>query len=186
MLLLIDNYDSFTYTLASYFEQLGQSISVYKNDELVPAEIETLSPTHLILSPGPKAPDDAGICLAVIQQYYQRIPILGICLGHQCLSQAFGGKIIPASEIVHGKTSPICHNHQRLFTGIPSPFIATRYHSLAVDSSTLPDCFHVDAWADKTIMAISHRQYSLFGLQFHPEALLTTYGMHLLQNFCTY
>ena len=174
MILLIDNYDSFTYNLVHYFEQLGQTVLVYPHDQITVDEIELLAPTHLVLSPGPKGPEDAGI---------SRIPILGVCLGHQCIAYAFGGKIINAPEIIHGKTSSIIHNKQRLFHNIPNLFKATRYHSLMVDCTSLPESFSIDAWTDQTIMSISHREYPLYGLQFHPEAILTEHGLTLLSNF---
>lgn len=139
-----------------------------------------------MISPGPKAPKDAGISMEAIYNFYQDIPILGICLGHQCIAEVFGGKIISAPEIVHGKTSTIIHNQQGIFANIPNQFTATRYHSLAVDKDSLPDCFSIDAWADNTIMAISHRQYPIFGLQFHPEAILSQHGLKLLDNFLKY
>ena len=183
MILIIDNYDSFTYNLVQYFQCLKQDVVIYPNDNIDIPQIEQLSPDHLIISPGPKGPEDAGISLNVIKHFYQTIPILGVCLGHQCLAHAFGGKIIAAPEVIHGKTSLISHNMQRLFKTIPNPFTATRYHSLAVDIPTLPSCFAIDAWADNTIMAISHREYPLFGLQFHPEAILTEHGLKLLANF---
>lgn len=186
MLLLIDNYDSFTYNLVQYFQILGQEVQVYSHDKITINQIQQLKPNYLVISPGPKAPDYAGISLQAIKTFYRQIPILGICLGHQCLAQAFGGNIIYAPEIIHGKTSPILHHHQRLFKKIPNFFNATRYHSLAVDVATLPLCFSIDAWAQQTIMAISHREYPLFGLQFHPEAILTEHGLQLLQNFLTY
>ncbi len=186
MLILIDNYDSFTCNLVQYFQCLGQEILVFKNDEISLDEIERLAPQQLVISPGPKGPDDAGISLELIDYFYQKLPILGICLGHQCLAQAFGGRIIPAPEIVHGKTSAVRHNEQGLFRGLPTPFQATRYHSLAVDCHTLPDCFSIDAWADETIMAISHRQYPLYGLQFHPESILSEHGLDLLNQFLYY
>ncbi len=183
MLLIIDNYDSFTYNLVQYFQCLGQQVQVYLHDHITLAMIEQLSPDHLVISPGPKAPPDAGISLAVIDYFYQKIPILGICLGHQCLAQAFGAKIIQAPEIMHGKTSRISHHKQGLFKGLPNHFIATRYHSLAVDINTLPACFAIDALAQETIMAISHRDYPLYGLQFHPEAILSEHGLQLLAHF---
>ncbi len=186
MLLLIDNYDSFTYNLVQYFQCLQQEILVYTHDQITLAQIKKLQPDYLVISPGPKAPEDAGISLEVIQAFHQEIPILGVCLGHQCLAQAFGGKIIPAPVIMHGKTSLIEHNHQGLFHNIPNHFRATRYHSLAVDPISLPDCFSVDAWVEDTIMAISHRQYPIFGLQFHPEAILSEHGHQLLENFLNY
>ncbi|KTD20725.1 aminodeoxychorismate/anthranilate synthase component II [Legionella londiniensis] len=186
MLLLIDNYDSFTYNLVQYFQCLGQEVKVIAHDQVSLSNIAELAPEYLVISPGPNAPEDAGISLDAIKHFYQKIPILGVCLGHQCLAQAFGGKIIGAKEILHGKTSNIRHTRQGLFKGLPNPFAATRYHSLAVEAATLPDCFSIDAWADDTVMAISHRQYPLFGLQFHPEAILSEYGMDLLKNFLDY
>lgn len=186
MLLLIDNYDSFTYNLVQYFQCLGQDVLVYEHDKIDLAGIRQLQPDHLVISPGPKAPEDAGISLAAIQELHQELPILGICLGHQCLAQAFGGKIIPAPTIVHGKTSSILHHYHGLFRNIPNGFQATRYHSLAVDVPSLPTCFSIDAWAEDTVMAISHRKYPLFGLQFHPEAILSEYGSLILQNFLEY
>jgi anthranilate synthase component 2 len=183
MLILIDNYDSFTYNLVQYFLCLNQEVLTFKNDRISIEEIEHLAPDYLVISPGPKGPEDAGISLALINHFYQRIPILGICLGHQCLAYSFGASIIQAPEIIHGKTSLIRHHKQGLFHELPSPFKATRYHSLAVDIKTLPDCFAIDAWADSTIMAISHRQYPLYGLQFHPEAILSEHGPQLLKRF---
>ena len=186
MLLLIDNYDSFTYNLVQYFQILGQEVVVYPHDKISIEQIRQLSPDYLVISPGPKAPDEAGISLAEIQHFYASLPFLGVCLGHQCLAQAFGGTIIPAPEIMHGKTSKILHHYQGLFKNIPNYFNATRYHSLAVEIESLPSCFSIDAWANNTIMAISHRQYPLFGLQFHPEAILSQYGLQLLENFLAY
>lgn len=186
MILFIDNYDSFTYNLVHYFQNLDQEVLVYKHDQINCDQIRALAPEHIVISPGPNSPKDAGISLELIENFYQEIPILGICLGHQCLAQAFGGTIVPAPEIMHGKTSKICHNYQRLFKNIPNFFTATRYHSLVAEVESLPTCFSIDAWADETIMAISHRQYPLFGLQFHPEAILSQYGMQLLENFLNY
>lgn len=186
MLLIIDNYDSFTYNLVQYFQCLNQEVVVYTHDQISLAQIKSLSPKHLVISPGPKAPDDAGISMAAIREFYRDIPILGVCLGHQCIAQIFGGRVISAPQIMHGKTSLIQHNRQGIFHNIPNPFRAARYHSLAVEKSTLPDCFSVDAWVDETIMAISHRQYPIFGLQFHPEAILSQYGHQLLENFLQY
>lgn len=183
MLLIIDNYDSFTYNLVQYFQCLGQEVLVYAHDKITLVEIEKLSPKYLVISPGPKSPNDAGISLAVIERFHRLLPILGICLGHQCLAQYFGARIIQAPEIMHGKTSPIMHHKQNIFKDLPNPFLATRYHSLAIDVKTLPQCFRIDAWAEETIMAISHRQYPLFGLQFHPEAILTEHGLQLLSHF---
>lgn len=186
MLLVIDNYDSFTYNLVQYFQCLQQEVIVFKHDKISLNEIKQLNPRYIVISPGPKSPDEAGISLAVIQEFYQYIPILGICLGHQCMAKAFGGTIISAPEIMHGKTSTILHNYQGIFNNIPNLFQAARYHSLAVDVASLPSCFSIDAWAKDTIMAISHRQYPLFGLQFHPEAILSQYGLQLLENFLKY
>jgi len=183
MIYLIDNYDSFTYNLVDYFERLSQTVIVrYPHNETI-EEIKALAPSHLVISPGPKSPKEATISVTAIQTFYQTLPILGVCLGHQCLAYAFGAKIITAPQIIHGKTSSIHHHQQGLFSEIPNAFKATRYHSLAVDCATLPDCFSIDAWADETIMAISHRIYPLFGLQFHPEAILTQHGLTLLQHF---
>nr|HAT8713411.1 aminodeoxychorismate/anthranilate synthase component II [Legionella jordanis] len=183
MLLVIDNYDSFTYNLVQYFQCLGQEVLVYANDGIRLEAIEQLSPEYIVISPGPKGPKDAGISLAVLEHFYKRLPILGICLGHQCLGHFFGASVVKASTIMHGKTSAIEHHKRGLFRGLPSPFQATRYHSLMIDPPTLPSCLSVDAWADDHIMAISHRQYPLYGLQFHPEAILSEYGFELLKNF---
>lgn len=186
MLLLIDNYDSFTYNLVQYFQCLNQEVMVYEHDKITLNQIKKLDPQYLVISPGPKSPNEAGISLDAIAEFHRYIPILGICLGHQCLAQVFGGNIIPAPEIMHGKTSSIIHNEQGIFQNIPNSFTAARYHSLAVDVASLPACFSIDAWAKETIMAISHRQYPLFGLQFHPEAILSQYGLQLLENFLRY
>lgn len=183
MLLIIDNYDSFTYNLVQYFQCLEQEVAVYTHDRIDIPTMHQLAPTHLVISPGPKGPAEAGISLAAIEHFYRDIPILGVCLGHQCLAYAFGAQIIPAPEVIHGKTSRISHNKQGLFRELPNPFLATRYHSLAVDVNTLPNSFAIDAWADDTIMAISHRNYPLYGLQFHPEAILTEHGLQLLSHF---
>lgn len=186
MLLIIDNYDSFTYNLVQYFQILGQEVLVYAHDAITIDQIKALKPDYLVLSPGPNSPQEAGISLEAINNLYQEIPILGICLGHQCLAQAFGGTIITAPEIVHGKTSLIEHKQRGLFSTIQNPFYATRYHSLAVDKQTLPPCLRIDAWTNETIMAIAHRKYPLFGLQFHPEAILSQFGLNLLENFLNY
>ncbi|CEK11131.1 anthranilate synthase component II [Legionella hackeliae] len=183
MLLIIDNYDSFTYNLVQYFQSLNQEVLVFTNDRITLDEIQRLAPKHLVISPGPKGPQEAGISLDVIERFHQQIPILGICLGHQCLAYSFGASIVRAPTIMHGKTSSIVHHKHGMFRGLPSPFQATRYHSLAIDPSTLPPCFSIDAWADDTIMAISHRQYPLYGLQFHPEAILSEHGLQLLSHF---
>ncbi|MGM9451848.1 anthranilate synthase component II [Legionella bozemanae] len=186
MLLIIDNYDSFTYNLVQYFQCLNQEVCVYTHDQISVDQIKKLAPKYLVISPGPKAPDDAGISMEAIRTFYRTIPILGICLGHQSIAQVFGGRIIPAPEIMHGKTSTIEHNQQGIFKNIPNYFKATRYHSLAVDKNSLPECFSIDAWVYDTIMAISHRHYPVFGLQFHPEAILSQYGLQLLENFLKY
>ncbi len=183
MLLIIDNYDSFTYNIARYFQCLGQDVLVFQHDKIDIDTIKQLNPTYLVISPGPNSPRESGISLEVIRHFYRDIPILGICLGHQCIGHCFGAQIIEAPEIVHGKTSPIHHHKLNLFKNLPNPFKATRYHSLAIDPRTLPACFNIDAVADQTIMAISHRDYPLFGLQFHPEAILTEHGMELLNHF---
>ncbi|KTD02550.1 anthranilate synthase component II [Fluoribacter gormanii] len=186
MLLIIDNYDSFTYNLVQYFQCLNQEVLVYTHDQISISQINKLDPQYLVISPGPKAPKDAGISMEAIRAFYPTIPILGICLGHQSIAQVFGGRIIPAPEIVHGRTSTIEHNQQRIFKSIPNHFKATRYHSLMVEKQSLPECFTIDAWTNDTIMAISHRQYPVFGLQFHPEAILSQYGLQLLENFLKY
>lgn len=184
MLLIIDNYDSFTYNLAQYFRSLGQEVLVCAHDRITLKDIEQLAPNYIVISPGPKGPNDAGISLAVIEHFYQKLPILGVCLGHQCIAHLFGASITQASEVIHGKTSLIHHNGQALFEGLPFPFHGTRYHSLAIKTSTLPSIFTIDAWTtDNTIMAISHSDYPLYGLQFHPEAILTEHGIELLSNF---
>ncbi|VEB38485.1 anthranilate synthase component II [Legionella cherrii] len=186
MLLIIDNYDSFTYNLVQYFQCLGQEVLVYTHDQINISQIKELAPDHLVISPGPKAPNDAGISMEAIRTFYQTTPVLGICLGHQSIAQVFGGQIIPAPEIMHGRTSTIEHNQNGIFKNIPNHFKATRYHSLAVEKDSLPECLSIDAWANDTIMAISHRQYPVFGLQFHPEAILSQYGLQLLENFLQY
>ena len=183
MLLLIDNYDSFTYNLVHYFQILGQEVEVYPHDKISVSEIKKRSPEYLVISPGPKAPDDAGVSLEAISQLYSSMPILGICLGHQCIAQAFGGRIIKAPQIMHGKTSSIIHHYQGLFKNIPNGFQATRYHSLAVEIERMPTCLSIDAFAGDTVMALSHREYPVFGLQFHPEAILSEHGLDLLKNF---
>lgn len=183
MLLVIDNYDSFTYNLVQYFQCLGQTVQVYPHDRITLATIDALRPQYLVISPGPNAPEQAGISLDAIRNFYNKIPILGVCLGHQCLAHAFGGNIIQAPDILHGKTSLITHQQQGLFKNLPDSFQVTRYHSLAVEPNSLPDCFRVDAWADNTIMAITHRQFPLYGVQFHPEAILTEFGLELLNHF---
>ncbi len=185
MLLLIDNYDSFTYNLVQYFQKLGQDVAVFKNDALTLEDASAMKPEHLVISPGPNAPEDAGCTLDFIDYFHQKTAILGVCLGHQSLAYYFGAKIVEAKEICHGKTSSVIHHRQGLFEGISSPFTVTRYHSLAVEPRSLPGSMNIDAWAGEEIMAISHRSYPLYGLQFHPEAILTEHGLQLLANFLT-
>ncbi|KTC65724.1 anthranilate synthase component II (plasmid) [Legionella adelaidensis] len=186
MILIIDNYDSFTYNLVQYFRCLQQEVVVHLNDQITIEQIESLNPNSLVISPGPNAPDDAGISLAAITHFYKKIPILGICLGHQAIAQAFGASIVSAKEIMHGKTSAIEHNNQGLFHTLPQHFQVTRYHSLAIEPQSLPPDLRVDAWSKETIMAISHRSLPVFGLQFHPEAILTEHGMDVLSHFLSY
>ena len=191
MFVVIDNYDSFTYNLVQYLGELSakheitKDIIVRRNDEITVEEISAINPDGILLSPGPGNPDQSGVCLPILQDISKDIPILGVCLGHQALAQAFGGKVIVGEEIMHGKTSKIYHNKKGLFEGIESPFLATRYHSLIVESSSLPDCFEITATLeDDTIMAISHKEYKfLNGVQFHPESVLTQFGHKLISNF---
>ncbi|MGL4711350.1 MAG: anthranilate synthase component II [Shewanella sp.] len=186
MLLMIDNYDSFTFNLVQYFQQLGQEIVVKRNDEISLADIEALAPTHLVISPGPCSPNEAGISLAAIEHFAARMPILGVCLGHQAMAQVFGANVVRAGRVMHGKVSAIMHTGQRLFTGLNQPLTVTRYHSLLVDA--VPEGFVLDAWFDdpihgRQIMAISHQHLPLYGVQFHPESILTEQGVELLANF---
>ena len=184
MILMIDNFDSFTYNLVQYFEVLGEEVLVYRNNALSMEEIEKLSPDYIVISPGPCTPREAGISVEVIKEFSGKIPILGVCLGHQSIAYAFGGKIISARRLMHGKTSQIFHDGKTIFKGLPNPFEATRYHSLAVDEKTLPAEFEVSARAeDGEIMGIRHRKFVLEGVQFHPESILTKEGMKLLKNF---
>ncbi len=184
MLLMIDNYDSFTYNLVQYFSELGADVAVYRNDEISVEQIAKLNPQHIVISPGPCTPNEAGISVATIQHFAGRIPILGVCLGHQSIGQAFGGKIIHAKQLMHGKTSAILHNNSSVFRGLPSPFIATRYHSLVIERETLPDCLEITAWTeDNEIMGVRHKTLAVEGVQFHPESILTEYGHDLLKNF---
>lgn len=188
MLLLIDNYDSFTYNLYQYFCQLGAEVLVKRNDELQLADIERLVPQHLVISPGPCTPNEAGISLAAIRHFAGRLPILGVCLGHQALGQAFGAKVVRAREVMHGKTSAIRHLDSGVFHGLNNPLTVTRYHSLVLEAATLPDCFEVTAWSERDgvrdeIMGIRHRQLALEGVQFHPESILSEQGHQLLDNF---
>ncbi|CAI1965931.1 Para-aminobenzoate synthase glutamine amidotransferase component II [Serratia liquefaciens] len=188
MLLLIDNYDSFTYNLYQYFCELGAEVLVKRNDELQLADIERLAPQRLVISPGPCTPNEAGISLAAIQHFTGKLPILGVCLGHQALGQAFGAKVVRAREVMHGKTSAIRHLDSGVFRGLNNPLTVTRYHSLVLEAATLPDCFEVTAWSERDgvrdeIMGIRHRQLALEGVQFHPESILSEQGHQLLDNF---
>jgi len=184
MILVIDNYDSFTYNLVQYLGELGQEIIVKRNDEIDLAGIEALRPDHILISPGPCTPDEAGISLALIDHFKGKIPILGVCLGHQAIGQAFGGEVVRAETLMHGKTSEIYHDGRGLFAGLPNPFTATRYHSLIVRRETLPDCFEITAETSKgEIMGLRHKQYPIEGVQFHPESIITDHGHQMLRNF---
>ncbi|TXI16629.1 MAG: aminodeoxychorismate/anthranilate synthase component II [Nitrosomonas sp.] len=184
MLLMIDNYDSFTYNLVQYLAELGEKVVVYRNDEITLDIISRLNPERIVISPGPCTPNEAGISLAVINQFSQSIPVLGVCLGHQSIGQAFGGRVIHAKQLMHGKTSPIFHHNQGIFKNLPNPFIATRYHSLVVERSTLPDCLEVTAWTeDDEIMGLRHKTLAIEGIQFHPESILSEHGHQMLENF---
>ena len=184
MLLIIDNYDSFTYNLVQYLGELGQAVRVVRNDEIAAADIGAIAPTHIVISPGPCTPNEAGISLDVIKTYAGRIPILGVCLGHQAIGQAFGGRVVRAARVMHGKTSKIFHDEKGVFFGLPNPFEATRYHSLLIERATVPDALDVTAktW-DEEIMAVRHKTLPVEGVQFHPESFLTTAGKELLRNF---
>ena len=184
MFVLIDNYDSFTYNLVQYFGELGAVPTVYRNDKISLAEIEALQPERLVISPGPCTPAEAGISCALIEAFAGRIPILGVCLGHQCIGHVFGGNIVRAERLMHGKTSPIVHDQHGLFAGLPCPFAATRYHSLLIEPASLPACLERSAWTEEgEIMGVRHRDYTVDGVQFHPESILTESGKSLLQNF---
>ncbi|REG84871.1 anthranilate synthase component II [Marinomonas pollencensis] len=191
MLLMIDNYDSFTYNLVQYFRELGAEVCVYRNDEISIEQIAQLAPSHLVISPGPCTPNEAGISMAAIREFAGKIPILGICLGHQSIGQVFGGDVIRARNVMHGKTSLIYHNETSVFNGLPNPQSATRYHSLIVDEVTLPDCFEITAWTQGAdgkrdeIMGMRHKSLPVEGVQFHPESILTEAGHALLANFLT-
>ncbi len=184
MLLMIDNYDSFTYNLVQYLRELGEEVEVYRNDKISLAEIEALNPTRLVVSPGPCTPNEAGISVEAIKYFAGKLPILGVCLGHQSIGQAYGGKVVRADRLMHGKTSPVFHDNRELFVGLPDPFDATRYHSLLVERSSLPECLEVTAWtAEGEIMGMRHRSLPVWGMQFHPESILTVAGMDMLNNF---
>jgi len=184
MLLLIDNYDSFTYNLFQYLSELGEEVLVVRNDKITLDEIERMNPEHIVISPGPSTPLNAGISNDVIKHFGERLPILGVCLGHQCLGYSYGGTVGPAKVIMHGKSSPIYHNNSGVFHGLPNPFPAIRYHSLMVARENLPDCLEVTAWTeDNTIMGLRYRQYPVEGVQFHPESFMTQNGKDILRNF---
>ena len=184
MLLMIDNYDSFTYNLVQYLGELGAEVRVVRNDEATVDEIASMNPEKIVISPGPCAPDQAGISVQAINAFAGRVPLLGVCLGHQAIGAAFGGKVVHARTLMHGKTSPIEHAGAGVFEGLPSPFTATRYHSLAVERDSLPDCLEVTAWtADGEIMGLRHRTMAIEGVQFHPESILSEHGRALLKNF---
>ncbi|NQY75129.1 MAG: aminodeoxychorismate/anthranilate synthase component II [Candidatus Margulisbacteria bacterium] len=184
MLLMIDNFDSFTYNLVQYLGELGAVIEVYRNNDITPDEVEKMAPKGIVISPGPGRPQNAGNTKDIIQAHYQSIPILGICLGHQAIAEVFGGDIVHAPYLMHGKASEICHDGKTVFKDIPSPFIATRYHSLVVDPASLPDCLEKSAWTtDDIIMGVRHKTYPVEGIQFHPESILTLQGKAILKNF---
>ncbi|PJK01583.1 anthranilate/aminodeoxychorismate synthase component II [Lysobacteraceae bacterium NML03-0222] len=189
MILMIDNYDSFTFNLVQYLQTLGAEVRVERNDAMSVAEIERLAPEKIVISPGPGTPDDAGVSMALIEQLGQRVPILGVCLGHQAIGQVYGGHVIRAGRIMHGKTSAIHHQGKGVFAGLPDGYEATRYHSLVVDKTRLPDCLEITAWTENAdgsmeeIMGLRHREYPVEGVQFHPESILTQHGHALLRNF---
>ncbi len=184
MLLMIDNYDSFTYNLVQYFGELEQDVAVYRNDEITLEQIAALKPRHIVISPGPCTPNEAGISVPLIKQFAGKVPILGVCLGHQAIGQAFGGTIVHAKQVMHGKTSEITHHAAGVFRALPNPLKATRYHSLVIERATLPDCLAITAWTDDgEIMGVRHKTLPVEGVQFHPESILTERGHALLANF---
>ena len=189
MLLMIDNYDSFTYNLVQYFGELGAEVEIHRNDQITIKEIEQMAPDHLVISPGPCTPNEAGISVETIKHFAGKLPILGVCLGHQSIGQAFGGQIVHASKIMHGKTSMVYHNDSGVFKGLPDPFEATRYHSLVIDKYALPDCLEITAWTNNDdnsldeIMGVRHKDLMIEGVQFHPESILTQHGHDMLANF---
>ncbi|MWV47550.1 aminodeoxychorismate/anthranilate synthase component II [Paenibacillus sp. HJL G12] len=184
MILVIDNYDSFTYNLVQYLGELGEEVKVFRNDEIDIQGIEELAPDHILISPGPCTPNEAGISLATIEHFKGKIPIFGVCLGHQAIGQAFGGEVVRAERLMHGKTSPILHHGTSVFEGLPSPFTATRYHSLLVERSSLPDCLEITAETEEgEIMGLRHKEYPVEGVQFHPESIITDHGHQMLRNF---
>ncbi len=184
MLLMIDNYDSFTYNLVQYFGELKQDVRVFRNDEITLQEIEELAPKYLVVSPGPCTPNEAGVSVPAIKHFAGKLPILGVCLGHQSIGQAFGGNIIHAKQLMHGKVSPVTHLDKGVFRGLPSPVTCTRYHSLVIERETLPDCLEITAWTDDgEIMGVRHKTLPIEGVQFHPESILTQHGHQMLDNF---
>jgi len=189
MLLMIDNYDSFTYNLVQYFGELGADVQVYRNDQITVAQIEAMQPEHLVISPGPCTPNEAGVSVEAIKHFAGKLPILGVCLGHQSIGQAFGGRIVHARSIMHGKTSMIYHKDVGVFAGLSNPLEATRYHSLVIEKSSLPACLEITAWTQDEagkvdeIMGVRHTEYALEGVQFHPESILTEHGHAMLKNF---
>jgi anthranilate synthase component 2 len=188
MLLMIDNYDSFTYNLVQYFGELGAEVEVRRNDGITLEQIESLKPKHIVISPGPCTPNEAGISIEVIKRFAGRIPLLGVCLGHQSIGQAYGGNIVHARAVMHGKTSPIHHADSGVFSGLDNPFEATRYHSLVIERASLPDCLEITAWTERNgemdeIMGVRHKSLPVQGVQFHPESILTRHGHDLLRNF---
>lgn len=184
MLLMIDNYDSFTYNLVQYLGELGEEVVVHRNDEITLEQVAQMDPARIVVSPGPCTPNEAGISVPLIAQFGDKIPILGVCLGHQSIGQAFGGKIVHAKQLMHGKTSPIHHTSLGVFKDLPNPYLATRYHSLVIERESLPDCLQITAWTDDgEIMGVRHRTLPIQGVQFHPESILTEHGHALLQNF---
>ncbi|NMG77412.1 aminodeoxychorismate/anthranilate synthase component II [Aromatoleum diolicum] len=184
MLLMIDNYDSFTYNLVQYFGELGAQVKVYRNDEITLEQIALMKPDQLVISPGPCTPTEAGISVPAIREFAGKLPILGVCLGHQSIGAAFGGRIVHAKRLMHGKTSPVFHEGQGVFRGLPNPVTCTRYHSLAIERESLPDCLEVTAWTDDgEIMGVRHKTLAVEGVQFHPESILTEHGHALLKNF---
>ncbi|HTS86139.1 MAG TPA: aminodeoxychorismate/anthranilate synthase component II [Usitatibacter sp.] len=186
MLLMIDNYDSFTYNLVQYLGELGEDVKVVRNDEMSVDEIDALAPSRVVLSPGPCTPNEAGVCLGLIERFAGRVPILGVCLGHQAIGQAFGGKVVHARELMHGKVSRIHHSGAGVFRGLPTPYEATRYHSLAIERESCPGELEVTAWTeDGEIMGVRHKRLAVEGVQFHPESILTEHGHALLKNFLT-
>ena len=184
MLLMLDNYDSFTYNLVQYLGELGQEVQVYRNDEITLKKVAELKPKYIVISPGPCTPNEAGISVPLIHEFAGKIPLLGVCLGHQSIGQAFGGNIIRAKQLMHGKTSQIHHKNIGVFKDIPNPYTATRYHSLVIERETMPDCLEITAWTDDgEIMGVKHKTLAVEGVQFHPESVLTEYGHELLDNF---